>query len=119
MYKISGRKARWKGRVLDRSLSSDLCHDRCACMAGQKNISIKNNEFLVLRGDSMGFFCPGFPLRCGVCSLPLSFCSMFQFCLPPTANSRTWIPDNYKCIDISPPKVLSDSLFQLICTGNI
>ncbi|CAL2273841.1 unnamed protein product [Prunus armeniaca] len=36
MYKISGRKARWKGRVLDRSLSSDLCHDRCACMAGHK-----------------------------------------------------------------------------------
>ncbi|KAH0971247.1 hypothetical protein GBA52_023403 [Prunus armeniaca] len=29
MYKISGRKARWKGRVLDRSLSSDLCHDSC------------------------------------------------------------------------------------------
>lgn len=58
MYKISGRKARWKGRVLDRSLSSDLCHDRCACMAGQKNISIKNNEFLVFEGRQHGFVLP-------------------------------------------------------------
>jgi hypothetical protein len=38
MYKIiSGRKALgWWGLSPDLSLSSGLCHDRCACMAGRK-----------------------------------------------------------------------------------
>ena len=51
-----------------KSLSSDLCHDRCACMAGH-TISIKKNGFCGFGGRSHGS-CPGSPS--GVCVLALS-----------------------------------------------
>uniref|UniRef100_A0A251LQX6 Uncharacterized protein n=1 Tax=Manihot esculenta TaxID=3983 RepID=A0A251LQX6_MANES len=52
------------------SLSSDLCHDRCACMAGHPILNkIIDFEFCEWRshGD-----CPGSPLA-GVCFVPLSY----------------------------------------------
>ena len=38
----------------DKSMSSDLCHDRCACMAGHRNILIKL-VFSVLGGIARDF----------------------------------------------------------------
>ncbi|KAM1062854.1 hypothetical protein EV1_026881 [Malus domestica] len=78
MYKLSGRKARWKGRVLDRSLSSGLCHGRCACMAGQKKYLNKKITIFGSEGRQHGvYFCPGSPLRCVVCTV----CPFLLFCL--------------------------------------
>ncbi|CAN6698582.1 unnamed protein product [Malus baccata var. baccata] len=78
MYKLSGRKARWKGRVLDRSLSSGLCHGRCACMAGQKKNLNKKITIFGSEGRRHGvYFCPGSPLWCVVCAI----CPFLLFCL--------------------------------------
>ncbi|CAN6563160.1 unnamed protein product [Malus baccata var. baccata] len=78
MYKLSGRKARWTGRVLDRSLSSGLCHGRCACMAGQKKYLNKKITIFGSEGRRHGvYFCPGSPLWCVVCAI----CPFLLFCL--------------------------------------
>ncbi|RID77278.1 hypothetical protein BRARA_A00205 [Brassica rapa] len=59
------------------SLSSDLCHDRCACMAGhpQKSLIINKNSFVLAEGSSHG----GLFYLARVLPSPFVSCSRFDY----------------------------------------
>lgn len=86
----------WRGKYVIGSWEIDfsccgcyygLCHDRCACMAGQKNL-IKVFIFLFSGGDGTGiilllfFITPALPLLVSGVFLPSFFCLVFLFFSP-------------------------------------
>nr|DAD40716.1 TPA_asm: hypothetical protein HUJ06_015039 [Nelumbo nucifera] len=58
-------------------LSSDLCHVRCACMAGQKTL-IKFHLFWCFGGIARGF-CPGSLQLCAVSCSIFSIVEFFRY----------------------------------------
>ncbi|ONH96822.1 hypothetical protein PRUPE_7G154100 [Prunus persica] len=90
---IRCRDERLRGRVcvLDRSLSSDLCHDRCACMAGHKNTLIKKQKrFFGLEGRLHGVLPRVSPsvVWCVICVVLSLLCFIFRSPAHPSMLDR-------------------------------